>query len=50
MFRKIANPAIAIVQLANDNRKARRYEKEIAKSQEKIGPYTPTSCPVQIWA
>lgn len=30
--------------------KNRRYEKMIAESQAKIGPYVPTTCPTQIWA
>jgi hypothetical protein len=27
-----------------------KHDREIAKSQAKIGPYVPQSCPTQIWA
>lgn len=43
---QIKNPVKAIL----DSRATKRYEKKIAESQAKIGPYVPQTCPVQIWA
>jgi hypothetical protein len=31
-------------------RAAKRYDKQIAASQAKIGPYKPATIPVQVWA
>lgn len=64
MFNRIKSTAYVIVAVADHAREERAYRKErrtrqgevkaydnmIAESQNKIGPYVPTPCPVQIWA
>lgn len=48
MFKTVATKAAKINPVTVV--KTRRYEKQIKASQEKIGPYVPQPCPVQIWA
>jgi hypothetical protein len=47
---KIKTPIAVIKSVMPAARKQKAYDKMIAESQAKIGPYVPVSCPVQIWA
>lgn len=41
---------IQVIRNARAARKARAYDRMIAESQAKIGPYVPANIPVQIYA
>lgn len=41
---------VAFAIFAKETLAEMKREREIAKSQDKIGPYVPQPCPVQIWA
>lgn len=47
---KIQSTIAIVKSLTPSARKQKAYDKMIAESQAKIGPYVPVSCPVQIWA